>query len=119
MAINFEAANMAGYNNPEIEIVTFLLGGAGDTEPRTTYETISTIHKRGAIPFLSIPDPSGGAGQLLPISYYNSTLGVITFSVITQTGAAESDTMSFVSVKFIHGASAPILKLLSFSPNNI
>ena len=116
MNINFAAANMAGYNNPEIEIVTFLLG---DTEPRTTYETISKILKRGAIPFLSIPDPAGGAGQLIPISYYNSALGVITFSVITQTGAAESDTMSFISVKFIRGADAPILKLISFGPNNI
>ena len=119
MAINFEAANMAGYNNPEIEIVTFLLGAASNTETRATYETISKILKRGAIPFLSIPDPSGAGGQVLPLSYYNSKLGVITFSVITQTGVAESDTMSFISVKFTPGADAPILKYISFSPNNI
>ena len=119
MATNFEAANMAGYNNPKIEIVTFLLNAAGDTETRPTYETISKILKRGTIPFLSIPDPSGGAGQVLPLSYYNSSLGVITFSVITQTGATESDTMSFISVKFTHGADAPILKYISFTPNNI
>ena len=57
MAINFEAANMAGYNNPKIEVfkATLEYDDATETYKITEYPpqpTIAQCIKRGSIPFI-------------------------------------------------------------------
>ena len=54
MAINFEAANMAGYNNPKIEVFKAHSGDAStlDEAPSKT-DLLNCIH-RGSVPFIML-----------------------------------------------------------------
>ena len=66
MAINFEAANMAGYNNPKIEVFKAIIdyGTNAITEaPRKT--EIMRCLQRGSIPAIMCPSPDGSEGNLL------------------------------------------------------
>ena len=111
MAINFAAANMAGYNNPQIEIVTLKLGPDGKpagTIP--TYETIHDIFRRGAIPFLAFTDSSRSMYMLLaPIQY---TGEMIDFSVITLSGET-SKPLRFTSATLAKGTQ-PNIQVIDF-----
>ena len=108
MDINFAAANMAGYNNPEIEIVTLIVDNESGAFPNPpTYEIISKILRRGAIPFLAITDAPRAMYYALPISYYSG--GLITFSCITQSSTTQGNMRAeFISVKFTPDADSPI-----------
>ncbi|MGM9827329.1 MAG: hypothetical protein ACI30O_03955 [Muribaculaceae bacterium] len=116
MAINFEAANMAGYNNPKIEIVTLLLDAKGRPENPPTYETMSKIIRRGVVPFLIVTDPNGYFYGVLPLSYYDNKNGFMIFSCSTQNTRGDEDNMLFISVKFRSGSDSPIVKNIVFSP---
>lgn len=114
MGINFAAANMAGYNNPEIEIVPLMLdSGDAPTNP-PTYETVDKILQRGVVPFLTITTPAGTIYYVVPLSYYNSSSGLITFSGCTQTVSGEQNSMNLVTVKFLRGVGSPIVKQVTF-----
>lgn len=66
MAINFEAANMAGYNNPKIEVFNAIIDIGTNTitdAPRKT-EIIRCLN-RGSIPALMMSSPDGSEGNLL------------------------------------------------------
>ena len=66
MAINFEAANMAGYNNPKIEVFNTIVDfgtNAISGAPRKT-EIIRCL-RRGSIPALMCASPDGSEGHLL------------------------------------------------------
>ena len=66
MAINFEAANMAGYNNPKIEVFKAIINfetNAITEAPRKT-EIIRCL-RRGSIPALMCTSPDGSIGNLL------------------------------------------------------
>ena len=66
MAINFEAANMAGYNNPKIEVfkvVADLTTNAITSAPSKT-EVINCL-SRGAIPLILISYPVGSTVYVL------------------------------------------------------
>ena len=66
MAINFEAANMAGYNNPKIEVFKA-------TVDNENIKIIDAPHKaeiirclqRGSIPTIMCTSPDGSNGNLL------------------------------------------------------
>ena len=66
MAINFEAANMAGYNNPKIEVFKAIIdfGTNAITEAPRKTELIRCLH-RGSIPAIMCTSPDGSEGQLL------------------------------------------------------
>ena len=66
MAINFEAANMAGYNNPKIEVFKAIIdfGTNAITEAPSKTEIIRCLH-RGSIPALMCVSPDGSEGNLL------------------------------------------------------
>lgn len=90
MAINFAAANMAGYNNPKIEVFKAVLSGSSSS--LTQYPDKSIILNclsRGSIPviILSVADT---AGYLLPLSNWDTTeLGTtIVFSTLAGTSAS-------------------------------
>lgn len=75
MAINFEAANMAGYNNPKIEVFKAIVDYETNTisDAPNKQEIIRCLN-RGSIPALMCTSPSGSDNNLLWIS----TWGTIT-----------------------------------------
>ena len=66
MAINFEAANMAGYNNPKIEVFKGVSDPATNaiTEAPRKTEIIRCL-RRGSIPAIMCASPDGSEGNLL------------------------------------------------------
>ena len=66
MAINFEAANMAGYNNPKIEVFKAIIdfGTNAITEAPRKTEIIRCL-RRGSIPAIMCVSPDGSEGNLL------------------------------------------------------
>lgn len=85
MAINFEAANMAGYNNPKIEVFKAIINyetSAITGAPRKT--EIKSCLNRGSIPALMCVSPDGSEANLL---------WIYTWSTVT-----EGDTIMFGNV---------------------
>ena len=66
MAINFEAANMAGYNNPKIEVfkATMDIENLKITDAPSKTEILRCLH-RGAIPAILQTTPDGSESNLL------------------------------------------------------
>ena len=66
MAINFEAANMAGYNNPRIEVFKAIIDFTTNAiiEAPSKTEVIRCLH-RGSIPAIMCTSPDGSLGNLL------------------------------------------------------
>ena len=73
MAINFEAANMAGYNNPKIEvfsaIINFETNAISDAPSKT--EIIRCLN-RGSIPAIMCASLDGSEGYLLQVSTWST-----------------------------------------------
>ena len=66
MAINFEAANMAGYNNPKIEVLKAIINYETNviTEAPSKTEIIRCLN-RGSIPAIMCATPDGSEVNLL------------------------------------------------------
>lgn len=65
MAINFEAANMAGYNNPRIEVFKAVLDGASQTfTSAPSKPEILRCLNRGSIPVLVMAAAGIDAGYV-------------------------------------------------------
>ena len=66
MAINFEAANMAGYNNPKIEVFKAIIDLTTNAiiEAPSKTEVINCL-SRGAIPAIMQTTPDRSEGNLL------------------------------------------------------
>ena len=71
MAINFEAANMAGYNNPKIEVFVITLNSDMGIATAPSKSEIINCIQRGSIPFLFMADPDKVTSWLLPLSSAN------------------------------------------------
>ena len=68
MAINFEAANMAGYNNPKIEVFKADVSADGATLAQyPNKDTILNCISRGSIPFILLNNSAAGAQCLLTL----------------------------------------------------
>ena len=82
MAINFEAANMEGYNNPKIEVLKAIINFETNAiiEAPAKPEIIRCLH-RGSIPAIMCPSPDGSEGNLLWVLTWatNSDGDTITF----------------------------------------
>ena len=68
MAINFEAANMAGYNNPQIEVFVITLGSDENIATAPSKSELLNCNRRGSLPFLYLIDSSQTGSWLLPLS---------------------------------------------------
>ena len=68
MAINLEAANMAGYNNPKIEVFKAALAGDGKTLAQypDKADIIAAVN-RGSIPFILLNNSVMGQQCLLTL----------------------------------------------------
>ena len=88
MAINFEAANMAGYNNPKIEVYKAIINFETNaiTEAPSKPEIIRCLH-RGSIPAMMCTSSNGDTVYLLWVSTWGSdnTGDTIMFSSSTLT----------------------------------
>ena len=83
MAINFEAANMAGYNNPKIEV--FKAAANSDTNTLISAPSKSKILRcltRGSIPaiLLTFAYDGGSEAHLLSFDYWIQEAGGDTIS---------------------------------------
>ena len=68
MAINFEAAHMAGYNNPKIEVFGAALAEDGKTLAQYPNKvTIMAAINRGSIPFILLNNSAMGGQCLLTL----------------------------------------------------
>lgn len=91
MSINFAAANMAGYNNPELHVfpVTVKMEGQNAVvDSALNYSTISNIIKSGCLPYLFVTLPTGDS-VVLPLVAINSA-GIYLFSTATYTTTSPS-----------------------------
>ena len=107
MAINFEAANMAGYNNPRVQVfpVTAQVEGTSlKLVGAPSYSTITNVIKSGYLPTLFVTLPSGDR-SILPLSAINKEEQYI-FSAAMHT-TDSPDTRRLISVLFGEHLDAP------------
>ena len=72
MAVNFEAANMVGYNNPKIEVFKAIINYETNAIIEAPSKTkIKSCLKRGAIPYLACASDNGSEVTLLWLSGYS------------------------------------------------
>ena len=67
MAINFAAANMAGYNNPQIEVFKAVLNSDDKLVQYPSKTDILNCINRGALPFIVLFMTNGDAFIPLPL----------------------------------------------------
>ena len=95
MAINFEAANMAGYNNPKIEVFTATMDlNSNKITVAPKKSEIYNSLKRGCIPFIQLLGESDGSGVDLLLIFSGSrkilNQVALTFTVTAQFGNDDS-----------------------------
>ena len=69
MAINFAAANMAGYNNPQIEVFEFTFNDNLEITESPNQSVLSDCINRGSVPFLRAATTDHNTVYILPITY--------------------------------------------------
>ena len=112
MAINFEAANMAGYNNPEVRVfpVTVQMGSNGlIVVGAPSYSTITNIIKSGYLPSLYVTLPTGD-NAILPLTAIDKE-EVYQFSAAIYTApTAPQNSKSLISIIYGSTFEHPLLK---------
>ena len=68
MTINFAAANMAGYNNPQIEVFRAVLNNSDELVQYPSKTDILNCINRGALPFILLFMTNGDAFIPLPVT---------------------------------------------------
>ena len=117
MAINFAAANMAGYNNPEVKVIPILAeakGGLTLINP-PSYADISNICRSGAYPVLHIHITNANLtmAYIIPLSHYkyDGSKGMFSFCTILHDGDfKEGGRPMALAVIFREGEAAPVIK---------
>lgn len=106
MSINFEAANMAGYNNPEMLVfpVTVQVDGGLSVVGAPSYSAITNVIKSGYIPAIFANLPTGDRA-LLPLSVITNE-GQYIFSASMHT-AYSRDARQLISMVFGENLDAP------------
>ena len=88
MAINFEAANMAGYNNPKIEVFKAIINLETNAIIEAPHKTdIIRCLRRGSIPAILQTTPDGSESNLLWLYTWGTT--------------AEGDSIYFANIAYI------------------
>ena len=109
MAINFEAANMAGYNNPQVQVfpVTVKVGEGNQgiiVVGAPSYSTFTNIIKSGYMPTLFATLPTGDRA-VLPLTAINNA-GVYIFSAAIKTSTA-ANSEKLISILYGAAYSGP------------
>ena len=101
MSINFEAANMVGYNNPDVCILRAAFDATGsEVLSAPSFATINNLVKSGFMPVVYVT-VAGGDSVVMPLAT-TSAAGDYLFSCVYITG----------------GTSTPIVATLLFSQNS-
>ena len=110
MAINFEAANMAGYNNPKIEVFKVTLNDEFGIADAPNQSVLSECINRGSVPFLHVTTAAHDSVYILPMNYIQQqTRGLdLGFSAVVRTGSAPS-APSFIFTIFYPSMGAPLM----------
>ena len=109
MAINFAAANMEGYNNPEVKIIPVTIKADAVINP-PSYTELSNICKSGVYPVIHATDNDRGCSYILPISSY--TDDNITFCATYRRGETS---LYSVGLIFYNNNAAPLFKRVTIS----
>ena len=101
MAINFAAANMAGYNNPQIEVFKAAMDDTGLRDSPRKSVLINCMN-RGAIPVIRLLTSGGGTsgGYILYLSSWEG-------STLIFTSAGASSTLTPVTLRYPEGSEQP------------
>ena len=116
MAINFEAANMAGYNNQKIEVFEVVLGETGIVKFPKKSVILDCINS-GSVPFILITYGSSyDPVYLLPLSFIDTEMNAIYFC-----GTENSDAtlLRVVSICYNSDESAPPEFRLTSTPTTV
>ena len=108
MDINFAAANMAGYNNPELTVLTLTTDGTGTPISYPSFNDILTLLHSGQVPLLLLKNENTETGILLQLAYYSTPDQVIIFASIF----AQSDKAGTVVIANFLRDTPPVLKKL-------
>ena len=109
MAINFAAANMAGWNHPQIEVFMLTLNADGEIVGAPSQSVLSDCINRGSVPFLRITTTDRDTVYILPITYIQQqTTGLeFCFSTVVKVGAEAGAAPSVLAVNYpVEGAPA-------------
>lgn len=108
MSINFEAANMAGYNNPKTQVFPVTVELAGDqgiiVVGAPSYSTFTNIIKSGYMPTLFATLPTGDRA-VLPLTAINND-GVYIFSAAIRTSTS-ANSEKLISILYGEHFTAP------------
>ena len=102
MSINFEAANMAGYNNPQIEVFKLTFNDNAELVGAPKNSVLSDCVNRGSVPFLQLASTDRDTIYILPITYIQwQTSGLeFCFSAALRAGTSPSATLTFLAINF-------------------
>ena len=78
--IKFNASYMAGYNNPEITVLTLVTDNSTKPVIYPSYGNILRLLKSGRVPLLLLTDESRQTGYLMQLAYYSTSDRVISFA---------------------------------------
>ena len=96
MAINFEAANMAGYNNPKIEVFKAALAEDGQTLAQYPNKAaIMGCINRGTIPAIICTNPVANQIFFLPLMIVQEAETSVTIYFAASSAAAGSVTIAY------------------------
>ena len=120
MAINFEAANMAGYNNPKIEVFTLTFNDNSELVGAPKNSVLSDCINRGSVPFLQLASTDRNSIYILPITcIQRQTKGLeFCFSAALRAGTAPSAAISFLAINF-PASGDPVLFMQEIPAANI
>ena len=118
MAINFEAANMAGYNNPQIEVFTAIYPAEGSTLiDFPSKSVILDCIKRGCVPVLMATNTNHTEIYILYLSIIASSAEEYLISFSTCSKPSSADPPIIISVYYdFNDSAAPII---TFDPTAV
>ena len=99
--ITFNAAFMAGYNNPEIAVLTLVIDKSDTPLNYPSFSDIRALLKSGRVPLLLLTNASREVGTLMLLAAYSTPQGMISFSSasVFSPGKGEITTIHFRSDK--------------------
>lgn len=112
--IKFNASYMAGYNNPEITVLTLVTGNSTNPIIYPSYRDILALLKSGRVPLLLVTDESRQTGYLMQLAYYSTSDRVISF---TSTFAKSDVAGAVFTVDFLLGKPPVVRQFPLQSPN--
>ena len=103
--ISFNAAFMAGYNNPEIAVLTLVIDRSDTPLNYPSFADISALLRSGRVPLLLLTDASREVGTPMLLAEYSTHPGIIRFS----SASALTPTRGMVTTITFHPSDPPVI----------